>query len=124
MVYNKELNITEIDVENQNNIDTLNEWMKSLESQIASILIGSDGWTTLPQNKKIAYQCMVTLRKTVKRKIGECWLKIKEENGWKSEKNKRKDRTLSMVFMKIAKKELSKEEYFRLLSIAQNEING
>ena len=120
MIYNKELNITEEDVVKETDIEVLLRWRTSIESQITSMLAGVDSWTMLPDKKKTAYKYMFTFNKMIRRQIGV----VRRENGWVSERSKRKDRSLSMVFMQVAKKELRKEDYARLLAIAQSEIKG
>ena len=122
MIFNKELGITEEDVLNQEDIKILNTWRVSIESQMVSLLAGTDDYRNLPHRKKIKYQYLFSLRRMVKHRISECLFEIKKDSGWISERSKRKDRTLSMEFMRIAKRELSKEEYSRLLELAKSKI--
>lgn len=117
MLYNKELGITEEDVQREENLDVLTEWRISLGSQISSICASKADKRDLSDNAKKLLKYKRAMMKIVNIKIKA----VKIKNGWISERNKKKERTLSMLFMKHAKKHLPSSEYNKILALAKTE---
>lgn len=126
MITNKQLGITEEDVMLEQDIETLADWRADLDTQIASILAHNsvNSWRELPPKAKSAYTYVVALQKIVKKRIGDISEVMKIETGYRSERQKRKDRHLAGVFMEVAKKELPKDDYARLLTLAQEKLQS
>ena len=118
MIYNKTLGITDEDVSQENNLETLNIWKRSVDVQITELLKGVDNWQRLSQNGKTLYKCLFTFKKIIACRIGE----LKMLSGYRSERSLKKDRTLSMIFMQKAKDILDKETYKKILSASQAEM--
>ena len=110
MIYNKALGITNEDVSQENNLETLNIWKRSIDVQITELLKGVDNWQMLSQNGKILYKCLFLFKK------------LRMSSGYRSERSLKKDRTLSMIFMQKAKDILDKETYKKILSVSQAEM--
>lgn len=117
-MYNKALNITDEDVSQENNLETLNIWKRSINVQITELLQDVNNWQELPYKGKVLYKCLFSFRKIINSRIGE----VKFIQGYRSERSLRKDRTLSMIFMQKAKEILDKETYIKILSAAQAEL--
>lgn len=124
MIENKELGITEEDVLKETDIQILNSWRNSLQSQMTSILNRFDvtHHNELPVSAKRAYRYIKTLDRIIASRYGVLVTEMKVSNGYVSERAKRRNRTLIAKFMEVAKRELDKSEYKRILEIAQKEL--
>lgn len=118
MIYNKALGITDEDVSQENNLETLYIWKRSIDIQITELLKSVDNWQRLSQNGKTLYKCLFSFKKIIACRIRE----LKMLSGYRSERSLRKDRTLSMIFMQKAKNILDKETYKKILSASQAEM--
>lgn len=95
-----------------------------LEGIITSILNkhNAESWHTLPPRAKSAYRYNYSLMRMTRTRIA-CLLEAQRvRTGYKSERAKKRERTLAAKFMEVAKQELEKSEYKRLLTIAQQEL--
>lgn len=116
-MYNKQLNITEIDITAQNDIHVLSDWRRSIEMQITEVLttVEYNKQALSPNGKKlIGY--LTLFRKLINIRIGE----VKFASGYRSESSRRKDRALSMLFMNKAKELLDAETYNNILDAAKS----
>lgn len=125
MIFDKELNLSEEDISNSTNIEQLSNWKNSLSSKLTSILnrYEVNGWQELPIKAKTAYRYSFSLYKSCGRRLAFLYEQSKSASGYVSEKDKRKNRALCNKFMEVAKRELPKDLYERILQIAQQE-NG
>lgn len=123
--YNKDLDITIEQIQAEDNVDQLHSWRNSLQLIMDEVLRKNltDDWHTLPPRAKAKYQRTEYFDKVIARRIGCVFGKLKAQAGYQSERSRRKDRTLVAKFMEVAKRELPKEEYKRLLALAQDEIS-
>lgn len=123
--YNADLDITQEDVDAQTDVDVLNKWNASLAEIEASILNlhSVHSWKELPVKAKNKVRRVYLFRKYIRGRIASLLNEERKANGYQSERSRRKDRTLVAKFMEVAKRELPKDEYRRLLSIAQEEIS-
>lgn len=122
--YSADLDITHDDVDTETNIDVLNKWALSLwetESAILNLHL-ANSWKELPAKAKSKYRRIFIFRKYIRSRIALLINDERKAAGYQSERSRRKDRTLVAKFMEVAKRELPKEEYKRLLSIAQTEL--
>lgn len=123
--YNKDLDITIEQIQAEENVDQLHSWRNSLQLIMDEVLRknSTDNWHTLPQRAKAKYQRTKYFDKVIARRIGCVFGKLKSQAGYQSERSRKKDRTLIAKFVEVAKRELPKDEYKRLLAIAQDEIS-
>lgn len=123
--YNVDLDITHEDVDAQTDVDVLNKWNTSLAEIEASILNlhSVNSWKELPVKAKNKVRRVYLFRKYIRGRIASLLNEERKINGYQSERSRRKDRTLIAKFMEVAKRELPKAEYKRLLAIAQEELS-
>lgn len=113
MLYHKELNITEEDIKSNHNISTLIEWRLVIEREIFDIkrridnLTESNDIKRAKDAKNYRSQLVTILQARIK--------ELKRLEG--------KEVLLMRKFMKVAKKELSKEQYKEILQQAKD-ISG
>lgn len=124
LIYNRELGITEEDVYNETNMQTLINWRHSIEDQITNIYMVSDSndWQLLPHHKRVAVQFQRSLLKKVNHRINDIRFEQKLISGFTTEKSKRKDRTIAMYFMQTVQHELEQEEFERIKKIAKEKL--
>ncbi len=115
MIYNKQLSITDDMILSESDLAVLTRWRCSIESQITELVKDVDEWRKLTHRGKTKYKCLLTLKKILGKRIAA----VKIELGYRSERSRRKDRTLAMLFMQKAKEMLDKETYSNILSAAQ-----
>ena len=111
-------------IETEDDIDKLNSWRNTLRLVIDGIYRNNstDDWHKLPPIARKKYQLTVSFDKIIAHRIGQIFAIRKTTPGYQSERSRRKDRTLVAKFMEVAKRELPKDVYKRLLEIAQEEI--
>lgn len=124
MIYNKELNISEDDISVEDDLQTLAYWRDALNAQLTSILnrFGVDNSQELPLAAKRAYRYIHTLERMAYKRYGALKMDIAVANGYIHESARRKERNLASKFMEISKRELSTEDYSRILELAKNEL--
>lgn len=122
--YNSDLNISHEDVDVQTDVNVLNNWNLSLSEIEASILnrYSVNSWKELPVKAKNKVRRIYLFRRYVRSRIASLLNEERKENGYQSERSRRKDRTLVAKFMEVAKRELPKDVYNHILSIAQDRL--
>ena len=122
--YNPDLGITHEDVDAQTDLDVLNKWNSSLWEIEASILnrYSANSWKELPIKAKKKIRHVYLFRKYIAARIASLVNEDRKAHGYQSERSRRRDRTLFAKFVEVAKRELPKEVYKRLLAIAQTEL--
>lgn len=126
MIYNKELGISEDDISVEDDLQTLAYWRDALNAQLTSILnrFGADNSHQLPPSAKNAYRFVFTLERMARKRYGALRTDIAVANGYVHPSEMRKARHLASKFMEVAKRELSNEEYLRILQISKDEIKS
>ena len=125
MITSKPLNLSEEDILKETNLETLFNWKSEINSYKNSILIkfNVDSWKDLPPKVAMNYRFHDTLERIVRSRIGYYKEIAKQNSGeYRSERSRRKDRTLQAKFMEVAKRILNKEDYKQILNIAQSEL--
>lgn len=119
-ISNPFLNLSFDLIDSECDIAKLSEWAIRIEQFLIALLDdnGADDWKELPGNKISIYKWHYNL----KRYIGYKKAKIKNENGYISKREIRRHRTLTMKFMEVAKKELPKELYDKILDISKEKL--
>ena len=124
MIINKDINLSEDDIVKETNLEKLLDWKIKLQGIISSILTKSnvENWHLLPPRAKSAYRYNYTLFRMVRTRYASLLETKRQETGYRSERARKRDRTLYAKFMEVAKREMDKSEYKRILSIAQQEL--
>ena len=123
--YNPELDITCEDVDAQTDIQVLNQWAYDLYQIEMSIFARNsvESWKDLTGKAKRKYLHVYAFRKYIRSRIHRLLLDERIESGWQSERSRKRDRTLIAKFVEVAKRELPKEVYQSIMTIAQEEIS-
>lgn len=122
MVFNKELGITEEDVLKEMDILKLAEWQSSISSQRADIRNSVCSMKELSNKARKALDYMLVLEHMIKARIRAVKEIKRQENGYISPKERRKQRYLHDRFVAIAKKELETDIYNRIMEQAKQQI--
>lgn len=125
MIENRMISVSEVDIRNENDLEKLTLWKMELSGIITSILNknNADNWHQLPPKAKNAYRYNYALLRMARLKIARMLEDKRLASGYRSERSRRRDRTLAAKFMEVAKQKLPKETYKQLLEIAQQAIN-
>lgn len=123
MIYSEKLNISDEMVNNESDINVIIDWKKEIEKELADFHIRTSRYSHLSNKQKIAKSALISLRNLCKNKIGEYNLRLKEEGKWRSHRDQKQERHLASIFMEIAKIELNKDEYNRILNLAKDRMS-
>ena len=121
-MYNKELNLTEEDILQENNIAVINAWKLQIEKELLNFQVYTSRFDHLNGNQKRYYTALNSMRKICKSKITAHINKLKEDGVWKSSRDIRTKRHLASVFMEEAKKILPPSIYKQILEVSQNKM--
>ena len=119
MIYNKKLGISDEMINNEEDMDVVMGWRREIEAEIVEFNLRTANYPELSRNQKKARAILYSLRLLCKSRMSLYDLQLKEEGKWKSPREVKSDRYLASVFMEVAKKQLPKPEYRRLLEAAQ-----
>lgn len=122
MIYSEKLNLSDEIIKNETDINSVINWKKEIEKELADFHLRTSRYQCLSNKQKAAKSALLSLRNLCKSKIGEYNLKLKEEGKWKSKQDFKSERHLASVFMELAKLELNKDEYNRILNLAKEKI--
>ena len=122
MIYSEKLNLSDEIINNETDINAVINWKKEIEKELADFHLRTSHYQRLSNKQKAAKSALLSLRNLCKSRIGEYNLKLKEDGKWKSKQDFKSERHLASVFMELAKSELNKDEYNRILNLAKEKI--
>lgn len=122
MIYNKNLDLSDCDIANEDDINTLNKWKIEIERELADFNTNTADYEKLSYRQIRVKSGLIELRKLCRSKIATYVIKLKEEGKWKSRRDVSTARHLASVFMKIAKDRLTNDLYKEILADAQMKI--
>ena len=122
MIYSEKLNLTDEIINNETDINAVINWKKEIEKELAYFHLRTSHYQCLSYKQKAAKSALLSLRNLCKSRIGEYKLKLKKDGKWKSKQDFKSERHLASVFMELAKSELNKDEYNRILNLAKEKI--
>ena len=123
-MYNKDLNLTENNIINENRIHVLREMRMKIEQHLAETKLNFSKYERLTSKQKQYLSSLIGLRKIVKTKIKDHTEELKEKGIWVSGREIKKQMHLASIFMEEAKKMLPKDLYNELLNISQNRLEN
>lgn len=122
-MYNKRLNLTEEMILNEKDINVIRQWKSDIEKEMNDFQMRTCKYEKLNYRQKMVQQSLTGLWKMCRSRISEHIQNLKEQGVWKSERDRRTERHLGSVFMRIAKEELDEDVFENILNKAKTKIN-